>query len=376
MFIVVSTDSFKDSLSSIEVCDVLSRALRVCFGDGVEVGCFPLGDGGEGTLEAVLSATGGERIVVEVHDALGRVRHASYGLLPDGSCFVEMASASGIQGLAQSERNPLLTSSYGTGELVRAALDRGCRRLTIGIGGSATNDGGAGFVRALGARLFDVDGHELEGRGCDLGKVSRVDLSGFDSRLKSCQIVVACDVVNPLCGDFGATRVFGPQKGADAGMLVELESGMRHWCEVLTGRPAEESANVPGDGAAGGLGFALRHFCGATMSSGGRLVAELSGLPAAISRSNFVVTGEGRTDGQTLHGKLPAVVADIAREHHVPCILISGAIEGDREALSTRFDACFSTVGRICSLEDALGDASDNLYWTAINVFSTLRILR
>ncbi len=376
MFVVVSTDSFKDSLSSIEVCDVLSRALRVCFGDGVEVGCFPLGDGGEGTLEAVLSATGGERILVDVHDALGRIRRGSYGLLPDGSCFIEMASASGIQGLAQSERNPLLTSTYGTGELVRAALDRGCRRLTIGIGGSATNDGGAGFVRALGVRLLDADGNELAGRGCDLGKISRVDLSGFDSRLKSCQIVVACDVVNPLCGKFGATRVFGPQKGADAGMLIELESGMRHWCEVLTGRSAEESASVPGDGAAGGLGFALRHFCGATMSSGGRLVAELSGLPVAISRSDLVVTGEGRTDGQTLHGKLPAVVADIAREHHVPCLLISGAIDGDRAALSTRFDACFSTVGRICSLEDALKDASDNLYWTAINVFSTLRILR
>ena len=372
MFIVVSTDSFKDSLS-IEVCDVLSRALRVCFGDGVEVGCFPLGDGGEGTLEAVLSATGGERIVVEVHDALGRVRRASYGLLPDGSCFVEMASASGIQGLAQSERNPLLTSSYGTGELVRAALDRGCRRLTIGIGGSATNDGGAGFVRALGARLFDIDGHELEGRGCDLGKVSRVDLSGFDSRLKSCQIVVACDVVNPFAAIL-ALLVFSLRRVPMQGCWLNWNPD-RHWCEVLTGRPAEESANVPGR-AAGGLGFALRHFCGATMSSGGRLVAELSGLPAAISRSNFVVTGEGRTDGQTLHGKLPAVVADIAREHHVPCILISGAIEGDREALSTRFDACFSTVGRICSLEDALRDASDNLYWTAINVFSTLCILR
>ena len=221
MKIILAPDSFKDCLSGIDVCSILAEAARRELGD-VEIRSFPMGDGGEGTLEAVLAATGGRRETLLVRDPLGRPVEASYALLPNGEAFVEMAQASGLERLSRDERNPLLTSTYGTGQLISAALDKGCRKITVGIGGSATTDGGAGMAVALGARLVTADGRELDGRGGDLRKIARVDLDGLDKRLKECVFQVASDVTNPLCGDRGAAAVFGPQKGATPEILETL----------------------------------------------------------------------------------------------------------------------------------------------------------
>ena len=370
MKIILAPDSFKDSLSSINVCSILSEAARRELGD-VEIHCFPMGDGGEGTLDAVLAATNGRRETLLVRDPLGRPVEAAYALLPNGEAFVEMAQASGLERLSRDERNPLLTSTYGTGQLISAALDAGCRKITVGIGGSATTDGGAGMAVALGARLVTADGRELDGRGGDLRKIARVDLDGLDKRLKDCVFQVASDVTNPLCGNRGAAAVFGPQKGATPSMVAELDGGLSHWAELLAG--GETNAREKGDGAAGGLGFGLRMLCGATMTSGARLVAELTGLPAAMDGADLVVTGEGRTDEQTLCGKLPAVVASYAHEHGVRCVLISGALEGDAHALRSMFDACFGCVSKVCSLEEALRNARQSLSSVAESVFSLLK---
>lgn len=370
MKIILAPDSFKDSLSSIDVCAILAAAARQELGD-VEIRSFPMGDGGEGTLDAVLAATGGRRETRLVRDPLGWPVEASFALLPDGAAFVEMAQASGLERLSQDERNPLMTSTYGTGQLILAALDAGCRKITVGIGGSATTDGGAGMAVALGARLVNGDGREVDGRGGDLRKIARVELDGLDRRLRDCEFRVASDVTNPLCGPKGTAAVFGPQKGATPSMVAELEAGMAHWAELLAG--GEPNAREKGDGAAGGLGFGLRVLCGATMMSGARLLAEMTGLPQAMDGAALVVTGEGRTDGQTLSGKLPAVVASYARERGVPCILISGALEGDAAALRDMFTACFGCVSKVCSLEEALRDARQSLSSVAGSVFSLLR---
>ena len=370
MKIILAPDSFKDCLSSMEVCTILEDAARQEFGD-VEIHSFPMGDGGEGTLEAVLSATGGRRKTLLVRDPLGRPVEASYALLPNGEAFVEMAQASGLERLSKDERNPLLTSTYGTGQLIAAALDAGCRRITVGIGGSATTDGGAGMAVALGARLVDANGRELDGRGGDLLKVVRIELDGLDPRLKECVFCVASDVTNPLCGEHGAAAVFGPQKGATPQMVAELDTGLSHWAELLVG--GEKNAREKGDGAAGGLGFGLRTLCGATMSSGARLVAELTGLPEAMDGADVIITGEGRTDEQTLCGKLPAVVASYAHSRGVRCVLISGALAGNVKALRGVFDACFGCVSKVCSLEEALRNARTSLSSVSASVFALLK---
>ena len=370
MKIILAPDSFKDCLSGIDVCTILAEAARRELGD-VEIRSFPMGDGGEGTLEAVLAATGGRRETLLVRDPLGRPVEAAYALLPNGEAFVEMAQASGLERLSRDERNPLLTSTYGTGQLISAALDAGCRKITVGIGGSATTDGGAGMAVALGARLVTADGRELDGRGGDLRKIARVDLDGLDKRLKECVFQVASDVTNPLCGDRGAAAVFGPQKGATPSMVAELDAGLSHWADLLAG--GEANARERGDGAAGGLGFGLRMLCGATMLSGAALIVELTGLAAAMDGADLVVTGEGRTDEQTLCGKLPAVVATYAHAHGVRCVLISGALEGDVHALRSMFDACFGCVSKVCSLEEALRNARQSLSSVAESVFSLLK---
>ena len=370
MKIILAPDSFKDCLNSMDVCSILEDAARQELGD-VEIRSFPMGDGGEGTLDAVLAATNGRRETLLVRDPLGRPVEACYALLPNGEAFVEMAQASGLERLSKDERNPLLTSTYGTGQLIAAALDTGCRRITVGIGGSATTDGGAGMAVALGARLVDADGRELDGHGGDLQKIVHVERDGLDPRLKDCVFCVASDVTNPLCGEHGAAAVFGPQKGATPQIVAELDAGLSHWADLLVG--GEKYAREKGDGAAGGLGFGLRVLCGATMASGARLVAELTGLPEAMDGADVVITGEGRTDEQTLCGKLPAVVASYAHAHGVRCVLISGALNGDMESLRGVFDACFGCVSKVCSLEEALRAARASLSSVAASVFALLK---
>ncbi len=360
--IVLAPDSFKGTLSSAEVCRILREAFRCCL-PTAELTCLPMADGGEGTLAALVAATGAQRRSVTVLDPLGRPRPADFALLPQGrGAFIEMAEASGLERLRDEERNPMAATTYGTGQLVRAALDAGATDITIGIGGSATVDGGAGLAQALGCRLLDASGQDLPHGGASLRRLARLEVSPCDQRLRKVRLRVACDVTNPLLGPTGAATVFGPQKGASPEDVRQLEEGLRHWAQAVIEAGMAADSDQPGDGAAGGLGFALRTLAGAQMVSGARLVAELAGLKQAIATADLVVTGEGRTDFQTLFGKLPVVVAELSAAADVPCVLISGDIAGDQAPLRQHFAACFSTVPAVLPLAQVLKQARADLF--------------
>ncbi len=362
MKIVLAPDSFKGTLSSAEVCRILREAFNQCLPEA-EVTCLPMADGGEGTLAAIAGATGAEVRTVPVLDPLGREIQAKFALLPQNrGAFIEMAAANGLERLRDDERNPMIASTYGTGQLVRAALDAGATTLTIGIGGSATVDGGAGFAQALGCRLRDAAGRELPPGGGSLRRLARLDASLCDQRLRTAKIRVASDVTNPLLGPNGAAVVFGPQKGASPEDVDQLEDGLRHWAEAVIAAGLANDSDHPGDGAAGGLGFALRTLAGAEVVSGAHAIAEVVGLQSAIAAADLVVTGEGRTDFQTLFGKLPVVVAALSASAGTPCVLISGAIAGDQAPLRKHFAACFSTVPDVLPLAEVLRQAEINLF--------------
>lgn len=362
MKIVLAPDSFKGTLSSAEVCRILREAFKQCLPEA-KVASLPMADGGEGTLAALVAATGAEVHTVPVLDPLGREIQADFALLPKNrGAFVEMAAASGLERLRDDERNPMTASTFGAGQLVRAALDAGATELTMGIGGSATVDGGAGFAQALGCRLLDAAGRELPPGGGSLHRLARLEASSCDPRLRIAKIRVACDVTNPLLGPNGAATVFGPQKGASPEDVGQLEDGLRHWARAVMAAGLASDSDHPGDGAAGGLGFALRTLAGAEMVSGAHLIAEVAGLQQAIAAADLVVTGEGRTDFQTLFGKLPVVVAKLSAAAGVPCVLISGAIAGDQAPLREHFAASFSTVPAVQPLAEVLRQAEMNLF--------------
>ena len=358
MKIIIAPDSFKGALRSPEVC----AALR----DGWssrrpqdEVLLFPLADGGEGTCEALVRSTKGRFLELTARDPLMRPVACRCGLAGDGGTgIMELAAASGIELLKKEELDPLRTTTYGTGEVMKHLLDQGCRTVLMGIGGSATVDGGAGMLQALGARFFDREGKELPpgAGGGDLGKIARADFSGLDPRLKACRLQVACDVTNPLTGPAGAAAVFGPQKGASPQMIPVLENNLRAWAKLCGGDPA-----FPGGGAAGGTGFMLRTVLGAEIRSGAELVIDSSGLPGALKGSTLVITGEGCSDEQTLCGKLCAVVADHAAKEGVPAVLVSGAVKGNLQALERVFSGVFSISPGAVSLAEAMENTAANL---------------
>ena len=333
--IALAPDSFKGALDAAGVADALadgiSRALpRARFRK------IPMADGGEGTVAAWAAATGAEMREAAVADPLGRPVRAAFAFNPArATAVIEMAAASGLPLLAQNEYAPLETSTRGTGELVRAALDLGARHIILGIGGSATNDGGAGFASALGARLLDSRGRDLPPGGGALGRLASIDLSGLDPRLAKTRVEVACDVTNPLCGPAGASAVYGPQKGASPADVARLDKALAHFAEVAEatlpprrGRPAARGAirDLPGAGAAGGLGFCLVAFCGARLRRGVEIVAKSVGLAEKLGGCDLVITGEGRLDAQTANGKTPAGVARAARKAGVRCIAICGCV--------------------------------------------------
>lgn len=374
MKVVIAPDSYKGSLRSTDVCDLMAAAFARELPEA-ELSCVPMGDGGEGTLAAVVSATGAELRSVRVRDPLGRPIMAHYAVLAGlRRVFIEMAAASGIELLQEHELNPLWTSSYGTGQLLRAAMDAGAEEMVIGIGGSATVDGGAGILQALGCRLLDGEGRELPAGGATLARVADIDTGGCERRLRALRLKIACDVTNPLTGPNGAARVFGPQKGATPAMVAELEAALAHWAAVLQAHGLVSDSDRPGDGAAGGVGFLLRAFAGAEMCSGARLVAELVGLPEHLRHADLLITGEGRTDQQTLQGKLPYVMATMAQAEGVPCVLVSGAIDCDQELLQPTFAACFSTVPAVVPLPEVLRQARRSLYDCSRSVAALLRL--
>ena len=375
MKIVIAPDSYKESLSALEVATAIERGFREIFPEAVYVK-LPVADGGEGTVEAMIAATQGSIVHVPVTGPLGERVEGFYGLSGDKqSAFIEMAAASGLERVAPSQRNPLKTTSWGTGELIRHALDVGVKHIIIGIGGSATNDGGAGMVQALGAKLLDDNEQPLGLGGGELGKLARIELSGLDKRLAECRIEVACDVTNPLTGKDGASAVFGPQKGATLEMIVTLDNALAQYANIIARDLDIDVLNLEGGGAAGGMGAALYAFCGAQLRQGIEIVTDALHLADQVADADLVITGEGRIDSQTIHGKVPVGVAKIAKRFNKPVIGIAGSLTADVGVVHDHgIDAVFSVIYTICSLEDALENASENVRMAARNIAAVLKV--
>jgi len=360
MRIVVAPDSFKGSLGSVEAAGVMERAIMDVDADCV-VDLRPMADGGEGTLESVLEAKDGVRVEARCVDALGRSVVAEYGIVDGDTAVIECAAVVGLPGVPAEKRDPDLTSSFGVGELMLDALDRGCERLIVALGGSATNDGGLGMLYALGMRAFDKGGGRVCEFGADVAKIHRVDMSGMDPRLRDVGIQIASDVDNPLCGERGATAVFGPQKGATEEQVVRYDKALNDFGLLLEAETDIQAMDVPGAGAAGGLGFALL-MLGGDVVSGAKLVAETMEMAALIKSADLVLTGEGQSDEQTLYGKAPGYIASMANQCDVPVVLISGCLDGDMDALSEVFSGCFSIAPGPISLEECIENAGELLF--------------
>ena len=375
MKIVIAPDSYKESLSAADVASAIESGFREIYPDAEYVK-LPVADGGEGTVDAMVAATQGRVISVNVTGPLGEPVAGFYGVSGDERCaFIEMAAASGLELLSPEQRTPLKTTSWGTGELIHHALDLGVKRIIIGLGGSATNDGGAGMVQALGAKLLTADNQQIPYGGAGLETLAKIDISELDSRLAHCQIDVACDVTNPLTGAEGASAVFAPQKGATAEMVVQLDGALAHYARRIEQDLAINVLTLEGGGAAGGMGAALYAFCGATLRPGIDIVTEALHLDALVADASLVITGEGRMDSQTIHGKVPVGVARVAKRYHIPVIGIAGSLTADVGVVHQHgVDAVFSVLYRICSLNDALAQAGDNVRMAARNIAAVVKI--
>ncbi len=331
MKIVVAPDSFKGSLTAVEVADAIGQGVREIFPEA-EIVKIPMADGGEGTVQCLVNATGGEILREKVTGPLGDEVLASYGILGDKkTAVIEMAEASGLTLIPENKRNPLITTTYGTGQLIKAALDQECRKMIIGIGGSATNDGGAGMVQALGAKLLDKDGEEIGFGGGELKKVFRIDTKCLDNRLSETKVLIASDVSNPLCGPKGAARIYGPQKGATQEVIEELDKSLAHFAEIIKRDLHKDIKDIPGAGAAGGLGASLIAFLDAELRPGIDIMIEIVKLEQAIKDADLVLTGEGKIDSQTIYGKAPIGVAKIAKKYNIPVIAVAAIIGDDAD---------------------------------------------
>ncbi|EGR2117036.1 glycerate kinase [Vibrio cholerae] len=369
MKVVIAPDSFKESLTAKQVCDAIQAGLARVWHDAKFV-AIPVADGGEGTVQSLVDATQGRLVEVKVMGPQGKRVEAFYGMLGDNqTAVIEMAAASGLHHVPLVQRDPKLTTSFGTGELIRHALDQGVTKLIIGLGGSATNDGGVGMLAALGARFTNADGDPIQLTGGGLRELTHIDLQDFDPRLQHCDILVACDVNNPLCGDKGASAVFGPQKGATPEDVQLLDGALRQFgllTEKVTGKMVLESA---GAGAAGGMGAALLAYTQARLRPGIEIVLETVQLAHQVSDADLVITGEGRIDSQTVHGKTPMGVAKVAKRFDVPVLALCGCTGDNYQAVyQCGIDAVFAAVPRAMSLEDALKESDFNLADLAENV--------
>ncbi|ENM5927192.1 glycerate kinase [Vibrio mimicus] len=369
MKVVIAPDSFKESLTAKQVCDAIQAGLARVWNDAKFV-AIPVADGGEGTVQSLVDATQGRIVEVKVMGPQGKRVEAFYGMLGDNqTAVIEMAAASGLHHVPIAQRDPKLTTSFGTGELIRHALDQGVTKLIIGLGGSATNDGGVGMLAALGARFTNADGEPIQLTGGGLRELANIDLRDFDPRLQHCDLLVACDVNNPLCGDKGASAVFGPQKGATPDDVRLLDGALQQFgllTEKVTGKAVLQSA---GAGAAGGMGAALLAYTHATLRPGIEIVLDTVQLAHQVSDADLVITGEGRIDSQTVHGKTPMGVAKVAKRFDVPVIALSGCTGENYQAVyQCGIDAVFAAVPRAMTLEDALKESDFNLADLAENV--------
>ena len=375
MKVVIAIDSLKGSLSSMEAGMAIKDGILAAKPDA-EVIVKPLADGGEGTTDALIEGMNGERIDLTVTGPMHTPVDAYYGYLKDtNTAVMEMASAAGITLVPDSEKNPLLATSYGVGEMINDAIQRGCRNFIIGIGGSVTNDGGIGMLKALGVRFLDENGEDAGEGGQALAKVARIDVSGMNPLLKECHIQIACDVNNPLCGENGSTYVYGPQKGVTEDMKKTLDEAMAHFARVTSETLENDYMNTPGAGAAGGLGYAFLAYTGAALTPGIELILDAVGLEEELSSADVVVTGEGRLDFQTAMGKAPVGVARLAKKYNAKVIAFAGSVTKEATACNKEgIDAFFPILRSVCTLAEAMDPvaARNNMTATVEQVFRLL----
>lgn len=370
---VVAPDSFKESMTAKEVCDAMEKGIKKA-DSAAEVIKVPMADGGEGTVDSLVDATNGQRVIVEVTGPLGNKINAYYGILGNGTtAVIEMAKASGLEIVEKKKRNPMITTTFGTGELIRDALDHNVKEIIIGLGGSSTNDGGSGMAQALGAKLLDQNNNQISFGGGNLDKLDKIDISNLDSRLQDVKIILASDVTNPLIGKDGASRVFGPQKGATPEMVEKLENNLQHYAKIIKRDLNKDVASVSGAGAAGGLGAGLMAFTTCKMRQGVDIAIEVTKLEEKVKSADYIFTGEGGTDFQTKFGKTPYGVAKLGKKYHKPVISLAGYLgEGIDSLYSEGFTAIFGIIPGACDLSTALKNGPSNVARTTENIVRLL----
>ncbi len=374
MKFLFASDSFKGSLTSGQTIRLLTKAANKVFSDCECIG-IPVADGGEGTVNAVVSATGGKIVNANVHDPLMNETSAAYGLFDGNKAIIEMSAASGLTLVPEHLRNPMNTTTYGTGELILHALEQGCKEISVAIGGSATNDGGMGCMRTLGVRFLSANGEELHGFGRELSDVAHIDTSHLDKRLNECNITVMCDVKNPLCGKNGATHIFAKQKGATPEMIRFLENGMCNYRDIIRKEFGTDCDMIEGAGAAGGLGAALDVFLGGKMQSGIETVLQLINFDEKLKDVDLVITGEGCTDSQSIYGKVMYGVGNHAQKFGIPCIGLSGSLgDGAEKILNHGIHSLHCIIDRPMSLHEAMDNAETLYYNAAVRMFDMIKI--
>lgn len=373
--IVIAPDSFKESLSALQVAQCIENGFKTAF-PNAEYIKIPVADGGEGMVDTLLEASHGTKIMQSVTSATGELIAAFWGLSGDNhTAMIEVAAACGLADVLPEQRNPSITTTFGVGELIVSAWDKGVRHFIIGLGGSATNDGGAGMLQALGARFLDKNGNELPRGGLALAQLDRIDIAQLDTRIVQSRFDVACDVNNPLTGEHGAAHVFAPQKGATPEQVAQLDVALKHFADIVRRDLNVEIDNIAGAGAAGGLGAAFAGFLNGHLQSGIKMMTDWLRFADAIQGADLVITGEGRIDDQSIKGKVPVGVAQIAKQHNIPVIAIAGSLGKNVEVVHDYgIDAVFSVLPKCCDLREALSMAEANVTQTARNVAAVLAI--
>lgn len=375
MKIIISPDSFKESLNAIDVADAIEVGFRSIFPDSTYIK-LPVADGGEGSVDVLIRSTNGHIVSTQVTGPLGYKIDSFYGVSADRKvAYIEIAAACGIELLEEHEKNPLITTSYGVGELILHALDSQIRSFIFCIGGSATNDGGVGMLQALGVQFKDIAGNEIGFGGGQLQYINSMILNQLDPRLAECSLEIACDVNNPLLGKNGASAIFGPQKGATPEMVEQLEFGLTHYADVIQQMTGKDIVHFAGAGAAGGLGAAFKGLLNAELKSGIDLIINAIHLENELKDATFVITGEGRIDSQSIFGKVPVGVAKLAKKYHKPVIGIAGSLTDDVAVVHDHgVDAVFSSLYKVCTLEFALNNAKSSLIMASRNIAATIKI--
>ncbi|WP_298871614.1 glycerate kinase [uncultured Psychrobacter sp.] len=373
MKILIAPDSFKESLEALDVCHAIQSGFSQVFPDA-DYKLLPMADGGEGTSAVLSYVLGGRWKEVRVHDPLMRPINAKYLLLENETAVIEIAQACGLHLLTTEERNPLITSSYGVGELIADALDEGVKRIIIGLGGSATNDAGLGMLMALGMTFHDSADNTLAQGGGALANLQRLDATNFHTSVLETVFEVACDVTNPLCGELGASAIFGPQKGASPQQINDLDKALTHFASVCEQHGYQDHQDIAGAGAAGGLGYALMSFCQAELTSGFDTVAKVTNLSQHIADADLVITGEGKLDAQSAMGKVAGGISHIAKASHTPVIAICGSVDGLQPAQTSQFDVIMPSIQKLESIDNIFKNAYHNIEITAANIAAAIKL--